>query len=102
MTLHADIRLFQLTWATGNDNVNLHRAGIDLAIYFDDVPSAQLTHNFLMDEEILQVLGPEYAHRHDLTNTVLNSRHRTPFHDRHGSKRLRYGMNGIVGRNTSG
>ncbi|HAO9272613.1 TPA: DNA-binding transcriptional regulator DsdC, partial [Escherichia coli] len=71
-----------LTVLTGNDNVNLQRAGIDLAIYFDDAPSAQLTHNFLMDEEILPVCSPEYAHRHDLTNTVINLRHCTLLHDR--------------------
>lgn len=59
-----------LTVLTGNDNVNLQRAGIDLAIYFDDAPSAQLTHHFLMDEEILPVCSPEYAQRHALTNTV--------------------------------
>ena len=34
-----------LTVLTGNDNVNLQRAGIDLAIYFDDAPSAQLAHH---------------------------------------------------------
>ncbi len=39
-----------LTVLTGNDNVNLQRAGIDLAIYFDDAPSSQLSHHFLMDE----------------------------------------------------
>jgi LysR family D-serine deaminase transcriptional activator len=60
-----------LTVLTGNDNVNLQRAGIDLAIYFDDAPSAQLTHHFLMDEEILPVCSPEYAQRHALTNTVM-------------------------------
>ncbi|HAW2779112.1 DNA-binding transcriptional regulator DsdC [Escherichia coli] len=49
-----------LTVLTGNDNVNLQRAGIDLAIYFDDAPSAQLTHHFLMDEEILPVCSPEF------------------------------------------
>ena len=71
-----------LTVLTGNDNVNLQRAGIDLAIYFDDAPSAQLAHHFLMDEEILPVCSPEYAHRHDLTNTVINLRHCTLLHDR--------------------
>ncbi len=35
-----------LTVLTGNDNVNLQRAGIDLAIYFDDAPSSQLSHLF--------------------------------------------------------
>lgn len=71
-----------LTVLTGNDNVNLQRAGIDLAIYFDDAPSAQLAHHFLMDEEILPVCSPEYAQRHDLTNTVINLRHCTLLHDR--------------------
>ena len=71
-----------LTVLTGNDNVNLQRAGIDLAIYFDDAPSAQLTHHFLMDEEILPVCSPEYAQRHDLTNTVINLSHCTLLHDR--------------------
>lgn len=50
-----------LTVLTGNDNVNLQRAGIDLAIYFDDAPLAQLTYYFLMDEEILLVCSLEYA-----------------------------------------
>lgn len=71
-----------LTVLTGNDNVNLQRAGIDLAIYFDDAPSAQLTHHFLMDEEILPVCSPEYAQRHALTNTVINLCHCTLLHDR--------------------
>ncbi len=71
-----------LTVLTGNDNVNLQRAGIDLAIYFDDAPSAQLTHHFLMDEEILPVCSPEYAQRHALTNQVINLRHCTLLHDR--------------------
>ena len=44
-----------LTVLTGNDNVNMQRAGIDLAIYFDDAPSSQLSHHFLMDEAIVPV-----------------------------------------------
>ena len=64
-----------LTVLTGNDNVNLQRAGIDLAIYFDDAPSAQLTHHFLMDEEILPVCSPEYAQRHALTNSGTDEWH---------------------------
>lgn len=88
-----------LTVLTGNDNVNLQRAGIDLAIYFDDAPSAQLAHHFLMDEEILPVCSPEYAQRHDLTNTVINLRHlRCSMTDRHGAT-TPVRMNGIVGRN---
>lgn len=88
-----------LTVLTGNDNVNLQRAGIDLAIYFDDAPSAQLTHHFLMDEEILPVCSPEYAQRHALTNTVINLCHCTlSMTDRHGAT-TPVRMNGIVGRN---
>lgn len=71
-----------LTMLTGNDNVNLQRAGIDLAIYFDDAPSAQLTHHFLMDEEILPVCSPDYARRHDLTGSLVNLPHCTLLHDR--------------------
>ncbi len=71
-----------LTMLTGNDNVNLQRAGIDLAIYFDDAPSAQLTHHFLMDEAILPVCSPDYAHRFALQDNLNNLRHCTLLHDR--------------------
>ena len=56
-----------LTVLTGNDNVNLQRAGIDLAIYFDDAPSSQLSHHFLMDEAIVPVCTPNYAQQQQLT-----------------------------------
>ena len=55
-----------LTVLTGNDNVNLQRAGIDLAIYFDDAPSSQLSHHFLMDEAIVPVCTPNYAQQKQL------------------------------------
>lgn len=71
-----------LTMLTGNDNVNLQRAGIDLAIYFDDAPSAQLTHHFLMDEAILPVCSPDYARRFALQDNLNNLRHCTLLHDR--------------------
>lgn len=71
-----------LTMLTGNDNVNLQRAGIDLAIYFDDAPSTQLTHHFLMDEAILPVCSPDYAHRFALQDNLNNLRHCTLLHDR--------------------
>lgn len=78
-----------LTMLTGNDNVNLKRAGIDLAIYFDDAPSAQLTHHFLMDEAILPVCSPDYAHRFALQDNLNNLRHCTLLHDRQAwSKRF--------------
>jgi LysR family D-serine deaminase transcriptional activator len=67
---------------TGNDNVNLQRAGIDLAIYFDDAPSSQLSHHFLMDEAIVPVCTPNYARQLQLTSNPANLRHCTLLHDR--------------------
>ncbi|NMJ17348.1 DNA-binding transcriptional regulator DsdC, partial [Salmonella enterica subsp. enterica serovar Anatum] len=55
---------------------------IDLAIYFDDAPSAQLTHHFLMDEAILPVCSPDYARRFALQDNLNNLRHCTLLHDR--------------------
>lgn len=71
-----------LTILTGNDNLNLQRAGIDLALYFDDAPSSQLSHHFLMDEAILPVCSPEYARRFELHSRPSQLRHCTLLHDR--------------------
>ncbi|WP_336706601.1 MULTISPECIES: DNA-binding transcriptional regulator DsdC [unclassified Cedecea] len=71
-----------LTILTGNDNLNLQRAGIDLALYFDDAPSSQLSHHFLMDEAILPVCSPEYARRFELHSRPAQLRHCTLLHDR--------------------
>ena len=57
-----------------------------MAIYFDDAPSAQLTHHFLIDEEILPVCSPDYARRHDLTGSLVNLPHCTFYmRDRRGN-----------------
>ncbi|MDU4364454.1 MAG: DNA-binding transcriptional regulator DsdC [Klebsiella oxytoca] len=71
-----------LTVLTGNDNVNMQRAGIDLAIYFDDAPSSQLSHHFLMDEAIVPVCTANYARQHQLPQNPGNLRHCTLLHDR--------------------
>ena len=71
-----------LTVLTGNENVNLQRTGIDLAIYFDDAPSSQLSHHFLMDEAIVPVCTPNYAHQRQLMSNPGNLRHCTLLHDR--------------------
>ena len=71
-----------LTILTGNDNVNLQRAGVDLPLYLDDAPSAQLEHHFLMDEAILPVCSPDYARRFDLMGSLVNLPHCTLLHDR--------------------
>lgn len=71
-----------LTMLTRNDDVNLQRSGIDLALYFDDTPSSHLTHHFLMDEAILPVCSPQYANRYELLRHPDNLRHCTLLHDR--------------------
>ncbi len=83
---------------TGNDNVNLQRAGIDLAIYFDDAPSAQLTHHFLMDEAILPVCSPDYARRFALQDNLNNLRHCTLYTTDRRGVTIRAPMSGTVGR----
>ena len=71
-----------LSILTGNDNVNLQRAGIGLALYFDDTPSSQLSHHFLMDEAILPVCSREYAQRFELMNNSAMLRNCALLHDR--------------------
>lgn len=71
-----------LTLLTGNDYVNMQRTGVDLAIYFDDMPPNQLSHHFLMDEEILPVCSPEYARERQLPASLDNLRQCTLLHDR--------------------
>lgn len=79
-----------LTILTGNENVNMQRTGIDLALYFDDTPPANLTHHFLMDEAILPVCSPAYAREHDLLKHPAHLSHCTLLHDRRPEQRFRY------------
>ena len=60
----------------------MQRTGIDLALYFDDTPPANLTHHFLMDEAILPVCSPAYAREHDLLKNPAHLIHCTLLHDR--------------------
>lgn len=71
-----------LTILTGNDNVNLQWSGVDVAIYFDDAPSAQLSHHLLMDEAILPVCSADYARQFNLLNAPHHLQHCTLLHDR--------------------
>lgn len=77
--LHPSINLNILT---GNENVNFHGHGIDLAIYFDDSPSDKLQCHHLMNEFIMPVCSPEYAQRYDLINNPSNLKRCTLLHDR--------------------
>lgn len=67
---------------TGNEMVNFHGAGIDLAIYFDDKTPEKLDCQHLMDESIVPVCSPEYAERHELVGNPANLRRCTLLHDR--------------------
>ncbi|TQI81271.1 LysR family D-serine deaminase transcriptional activator [Serratia fonticola] len=67
---------------TGNEMVNFQRAGIDLAIYFDDKPPEQLNCQHLMDESIVPVCSPEYAERFELLGNPANLQRCTLLHDR--------------------
>ncbi|MGS9202939.1 DNA-binding transcriptional regulator DsdC, partial [Salmonella enterica subsp. enterica serovar Infantis] len=66
----------------GPATVNLQRARSDLASYFDEAPAAQLTPHFLMDEAILPVCSPEYAHRFALQAHLNILRRCTRLHAR--------------------
>jgi LysR family D-serine deaminase transcriptional activator len=76
--LHPYINLNILT---GNENVNFHGHGIDLAIYFDDSPPEKLECHHLMNESIIPVCSPEYAERHHLIGNTENLALCTLLHD---------------------
>lgn len=67
---------------TGNEDVNMQRTGVDLALYFDDSPPKQLGYHYLMDEAILPVCSPEYAREHALAQNPDNLHRCTLLHDR--------------------
>ncbi|CAM2849060.1 DNA-binding transcriptional regulator DsdC [Acinetobacter celticus] len=71
----------QLSILTGNENINFQRAGIDLAIYFDNQPSFQLDYHYLMDEHIIPVCSPEYAAKFNLMGNLDNLVLCTLLHD---------------------
>lgn len=71
----------QLSILTGNENINFQRAGIDLAIYFDNQPSFQLDYQYLMDEHIIPVCSPEYAAKFNLMGNLDNLILCTLLHD---------------------
>lgn len=72
----------QLTILTGNEQVNLHGAGMDLAIYYDTDQHKDLACVELMDEWIMPVCSPEYAEKFNLYNNIAQLHHCTLLHDR--------------------
>ncbi|MFT5675211.1 MAG: LysR family D-serine deaminase transcriptional activator [Paraglaciecola sp.] len=66
---------------TGNENINFHGHGIDVAIYFDEKKMSKLFCQDIMEETIVPVCSPEYAEQHDLTGNIDNLRGCTLLHD---------------------
>ncbi|MCW7548945.1 DNA-binding transcriptional regulator DsdC [Photorhabdus sp. P32] len=66
----------------GNENVNFRGYGIDLAIYFDDIISNELSHQYLMSEYITPVCSPQYAKKHNLMGNIDNLQYCTLLHDK--------------------
>lgn len=73
--------LIELSILTGNDTVNFQRTGIDLALYFDQQPSAHLHYRYLMDEQIIPVCSPVYAEKMNLIGQVQHLNSCTLLHD---------------------
>lgn len=71
-----------LTLLTGNEWINFQQAGIDLAIYFDDLPADGPPRHFLMDESILPVCSLEYARKLALRGEPDELQRCTLLHDR--------------------
>ncbi len=76
----------------------MQRAGIDLALYFDDLPSSQLTHHYLMDEAIVPVCTADYARQHQLQQHPDNLQHCTLLHDRRPGAMILAPTNGLAGQ----
>ena len=72
----------ELNVMTGNENINLHGYGIDLALCFDDKTPARLAIHPLMDEYMVPVCSPEYAEQHGLLGNPANLAHCRLLHDR--------------------
>ncbi|TCB82316.1 DNA-binding transcriptional regulator DsdC [Acinetobacter sp. ANC 4173] len=73
--------LIELSILTGNEMVNFQRTGIDLAIYFDHRPSANLNYQYLMDEHIVPVCSSEYAKKMNLMGHEQHLKDCTLLHD---------------------
>ncbi len=66
---------------TGNENINFHGHGIDVAIYFDEKKLSKLTCQDIMTETIVPVCSPEYAEEFDLIDNIENLGKCTLLHD---------------------
>ncbi|MBJ8507124.1 DNA-binding transcriptional regulator DsdC [Acinetobacter seifertii] len=71
----------ELTILTGNENVDLYRENIDLAICFDKKPLNIKNYEFLMYEFITPVCTKEYAEKYQLKRDLINIYNCTLLHD---------------------
>ncbi|MGK3115262.1 DNA-binding transcriptional regulator DsdC [Candidatus Pantoea formicae] len=67
---------------TGNEEIDLHRMGVDLSISFDDAVAGSFHQEHLMDETIVPVCSPEYAQRFELIDQPHNLSSCRLLHDR--------------------
>ncbi len=66
---------------TGNENINFHGHGIDVAIYFDEKQPSKLHCQDIMTETIVPVCSPEYAKEFNLIGNINNLKQCTLLHD---------------------
>ena len=66
---------------TGNENINFHGHGIDVAIYFDEKQRSKLYCQDIMAETIVPVCTPEYAKEFNLIGNINNLNQCTLLHD---------------------
>jgi len=74
--------LIDLVIYTGNNDIDLHRMGVDLSVSFDDASQGQFYQEHLMDESIIPVCSPEYARRWQLVGRAENLVSCRLLHDR--------------------
>jgi len=74
--------LIDLVIFTGNEDIDLHRMGVDLSVSFDDASHDRFHQEHLMDESIIPVCSPEYARRWQLAGQPENLASCRLLHDR--------------------
>lgn len=78
----AQYPLIDLVINTGNDSIDLHKMGADLAVSFDAAGPDRFHQEHLMDEYIIPVCSPDYAERFRLTDRPENLPDCRLLHDR--------------------
>jgi len=74
--------LIDLVINTGNEKIDLHKMGADLAVSFDDAGPERFHQEHLMDEYIIPVCSPHYAEKFRLSERPENLQRCRLLHDR--------------------